>query len=127
MKHTNKLAQKIDKVKQSAYKKLISSSAIIVSLSILAILISSLIIVLNLYSIRYNEFPKQTMALFVALAVISVVITLIFAIQTFLAITNYKNKLDENVSKNKELIQNLKQKTDLNQEDIDLISDILND
>ncbi|TDV24358.1 hypothetical protein BCF59_0320 [Mycoplasmopsis mustelae] len=107
-------------------RKFLISKIFFISFSMLSIVLSALIVVLNLYSIRWNEYPEQTMVYFIAMALITSILTFIISIQSFLNISNRKNKIKENIVKTSELILELEEKTDLSQEDLDNINELLN-
>ncbi|QZE12656.1 hypothetical protein [Mycoplasma sp. Ms02] len=101
------------------------SKYIFYALSITAIIISSLTILLNLYSIRYNKFPIETMALFVAIAIITAVVTFIIALQSFLNITNFKNKIKDNLEKNQNALSQIEKAEYLTKEEVDSLTESL--
>lgn len=68
---TKQNKEKFLKVTKKAQYKLYVGSWIFFSLSILGIFISTLIIILNLYAIRWNERPYDTMYIFVHIAIVS--------------------------------------------------------
>ncbi|WP_322935527.1 hypothetical protein RRG37_00625 [Mycoplasmopsis felis] len=115
---------KIQLSKKMIYKKFIIYRLTFILLSILSIFISSSIVVLNLYSIRWNDFPKQTMAFFFAMSLIASISTFFISFQSFLNITNRKYILKENIAKNDEITSILKDKTELIQEEIDNIMEL---
>ncbi|SJZ61654.1 hypothetical protein [Mycoplasmopsis verecunda] len=86
----NQINIKSNKLKNKTHKKYILSRAFFVFLNVLAIFISASIVILNLYAIRFNEFPDKTMIFFVLIAVLSVVTTLVVSVQIFLGITDKK-------------------------------------
>ncbi|MBN3534679.1 hypothetical protein [Mycoplasma procyoni] len=106
-------------------RKVFSSRTIFITLNVLAIIISSLVVVLNLYAIRWNERPVETMDYFVDIAIMSASTTFFLSLQAFLGITNRKNKLKQNIDKIDEIIEMVKEKDNLDQDDLDSISEIL--
>lgn len=90
-----------------------------VFLSVLTLVISSIIIILNLYSIRFNEYPHQTMIYFVSIAFISVVVTLLISVQSFFNITDKITVFEENINTNLKRIDKYKENNEITREDID--------
>ncbi|MCU9939925.1 hypothetical protein NW739_04280 [Mycoplasmopsis felis] len=74
---------KIQLSKKMIYKKFIIYRLTFILLSILSIFISSSVVVLNLYSIRWNDFPKQTMAFFFAMSLIDQFLHSLFRFNPF--------------------------------------------
>lgn len=91
------------------------SRFLFISMSLISIIISASSIILNLYAIRYNVLPVQTMSLFVAIAVISSVITFLVTIQSFFNITESKNKLEQSVEKRTELKNKIEESKEVNE------------
>ncbi|TNK91483.1 hypothetical protein C4M98_06795, partial [Mycoplasmopsis pullorum] len=60
--------KKADNLAKVANKKYFKSKGIYIFLSLASIFISATTIVLNLYSIRYNTFPQETMIYFVVIS-----------------------------------------------------------
>ncbi|QNM93915.1 hypothetical protein H9M94_01420 [Mycoplasma sp. Pen4] len=117
---------KIKNASVDFFRKYIFSKAFFIFFNILAILISSSIIILNLFSIRFNPFPKETLTLFVLIAVFSVFITLLIGINTLLAIQDKKSILNNNIQRAQEIIDTISEKDDLDNEDVEAINEILN-
>ncbi|WP_025755637.1 hypothetical protein [Mycoplasmopsis cricetuli] len=92
-----------------------------VFINILAIFITASIIILNLFAIRYNPFPKETMIFFILLAIIGVVISFISSVQTFLSIKDSKDVLKNNIEVNENMIEKINKKDQITREDIDNI------
>ncbi|MGZ9762599.1 hypothetical protein ACXYRQ_03955 [Mycoplasma sp. 394] len=111
-------------MKNYVQKKYVLWRTIFILLSILSIAVSASVVVLNLYSIRWNSYPNETMATFVAISFISSISTFLISIQSFLNLSNRKNKLRDNLARSNEITLELKAKTDLSQEDIDNISEL---
>ncbi|CCP23977.1 hypothetical protein [Mycoplasmopsis cynos] len=123
---TKQNKEKFLKVTKKAQYKLYVGSWIFFSLSILGIFISTLIIILNLYAIRWNERPYDTMYIFVHIAIVSAFTTFFLSVQAFLNISKRKQELSQNISKIDEIIELISTKEQLNQEDIDNISEVIN-
>ncbi|MGZ9755967.1 hypothetical protein [Mycoplasma sp. 6243] len=115
---------KMHMMKNYVQKKYVLWRTIFILLSILSIAVSASVVVLNLYSIRWNSYPNETMAMFVAISFISSISTFLISIQSFLNLSNRKNKLRDNLARSNEITLELKAKTDLSQEDIDNISEL---
>ncbi|MEA4333499.1 hypothetical protein [Mycoplasma sp. 1232] len=115
----------IDKVKNRVYFKYITSKTLFTLLNVISIFLSASIIVLNLYSIRFNILPAKTMDLFVAIALFSVIITMLVSIQSFLAITNKTNEYKDKISRNVEFLKEFKEQTQITDDDIEVIKQII--
>ncbi|MEA4134352.1 hypothetical protein VBM90_00830 [Mycoplasma sp. 2704] len=115
----------IDKVKNRVYFKYITSKTLFTLLNVISIFLSASIIVLNLYSIRFNILPDKTMDLFVAIALFSVIITMLVSIQSFLAITNKTNEYKDKISRNVEFLKEFKEQTQITDNDIEVIKQII--
>ncbi|WP_324672451.1 hypothetical protein U5U50_02450 [Mycoplasma sp. 888] len=115
----------IDKVKNSVYFKYITSKTLFTLLNVISIFLSASIIVLNLYSIRFNILPDKTMDLFVAIALFSVITTMLVSIQSFLAITNKTNEYKDKISRNIEFLKEFKEQTQITDDDIEVIKQII--
>ncbi|MHA3838636.1 hypothetical protein [Mycoplasma sp. HF14] len=119
------LHTKIQKLKKKSFGKYIFSRGFFVFLNVLAIFIAASIVILNLYSIRFNKYPDLTMVYFVLIAVISVITTLVVSIQSFFGITDKKTRLKENISNLDDIITALEKKQDLSTEEYDKIIKLL--
>ncbi|MHA3826019.1 hypothetical protein [Mycoplasma sp. BRA285] len=119
------LHTKIQKLKKKSFRKYIFSRGFFVFLNVLAIFIAASIVILNLYSIRFNKYPDLTMVYFVLIAVISVITTLVVSIQSFFGITDKKTRLKENISNLDDIITALEKKQDLSTEEYDKIIKLL--
>ncbi|MEA4162405.1 hypothetical protein [Mycoplasma sp. 4404] len=115
----------IDKAKNRVYFKYITSKTLFTLLNVISIFLSASIIVLNLYSIRFNILPDKTMDLFVAIALFSVIITMLVSIQSFLAITNKTNEYKDKISRNVEFLKEFKEQTQITDNDIEVIKQII--
>ncbi|MEA4276201.1 hypothetical protein [Mycoplasma sp. 21DD0573] len=115
----------IDKVKNRVYFKYITSKTLFTLLNVISIFLSASIIVLNLYSIRFNILPDKTMDLFVAIALFSVIITMLVSIQSFLAITNKTNEYKDKISRNVEFLKEFKEQTQITDDDTEVIKQII--
>ncbi|OAB49013.1 hypothetical protein [Mycoplasmopsis gallinarum] len=91
-------------------------------LNILTILIAAGMIVLNLYSIRFNIFADQTMIYFVLMAILSTVITFLVTVKSFLNIQDKKTQLTQNLLKNQETLSQIQEKKSISEEDVDNIT-----
>ncbi|WLP85792.1 hypothetical protein [Mycoplasma seminis] len=116
---------KITKLKRKTFFKYNFSRFFFVILNVIAIFIAASIVILNLYAIRFNKYPEDTMLFFVLIAVLSVVTTLIVSIQSFLGITNKKAKLHDNVVNIQEVISDISTKNSLTVEDYDNIAKLI--
>ncbi|QGZ97636.1 hypothetical protein GE118_02355 [Mycoplasma sp. NEAQ87857] len=101
--------------------KYFKSKSIFIILSILSISIASLTVVLNLFSIRYNEANNTIMTLFITIAIINVIGTFCVSIQSFFNITNKKNILNENIEQNQLTIKNIQENKDITEKDLENI------
>ncbi|WP_027121419.1 hypothetical protein [Mycoplasma leonicaptivi] len=119
------IESKFSKTKKLLLKKYYLQRSIFLIMSLTSIIISAVIVILNLYSIRWNEYPQSTMIFFVIIAIISSVTTFIISIQSFINISNKKNSLKQNIESTKELIKNLENKTEISQDDLDSITEIM--
>lgn len=108
-----------EKKYKSVLKKYLVSKFFFIFLSVLTLAVSSAIIILNLYSIRFNEYPLQTMIYFVSIAFISVVVTLLISIQSFFNVTDKISVLEENINTNIKRIEKYKENNEITREDID--------
>ncbi|TNK94552.1 hypothetical protein C4M98_04235, partial [Mycoplasmopsis pullorum] len=81
--------------------------------------------VLNLYSIRYNTFPQETMIYFVVISFISVAITTLIAIQSLLSVSNKIAKMKQNLQKNIDTLEALSQTHNLTKEQVDDLMNFL--
>ncbi|UUM20289.1 hypothetical protein NPA13_02405 [Mycoplasma sp. 2045] len=115
----------IDKVKNRVYFKYITSKTLFTLLNVISIFLSASIIVLNLYSIRFNILPDKTMDLFVAIALFSIIITMLVSLQSFLAITNKTNEYKDKISRNVEFLKEFKEQTQITDNDIEVIKQII--
>lgn len=104
---------------KSVLRKYLISKYCFVFLSVLTLVISSIIIILNLYSIRFNEYPHQTMIYFVSIAFISVVVTLLISVQSFFNITDKITVFEDNINTNLKRIDKYKENNEITREDID--------
>ncbi|QDY88621.1 hypothetical protein [Mycoplasma anserisalpingitidis] len=104
---------------KSVLRKYLVTKYCFVFLSVLTLVISSIIIILNLYSIRFNEYPHQTMIYFVSIAFISVVVTLLISVQSFFNITDKITVFEENINTNLKRIDKYKENNEITREDID--------
>ncbi|WP_223211684.1 hypothetical protein [Mycoplasmopsis columbinasalis] len=86
---------------------------------------AAVIIMLNLYSIRFNTYAKSTMYLFVTIAILSSIITFLIALKTFLNLTDKISKIKGNIAKTQDIIKDLETKTEVTAEDVDLINSTL--
>ncbi|QNM93731.1 hypothetical protein H9M94_00430 [Mycoplasma sp. Pen4] len=111
------LQQKQEKIRW----KYIRSTSLFVFLNIFSMFVASLTVVLTLFSVRYNSGDNFIMSLFITIAVINVSATLFVSLQSFFNITDKKGKILNNIETNKELLEELKNKNDLTQDDLDNI------
>lgn len=118
LKKRSELLNNHEKYKSVLSKYLISKYCF-VFLSVLTLVISSIIIILNLYSIRFNEYPHQTMIYFVSIAFISVVVTLLISVQSFFNITDKITVFEDNINTNLKRIDKYKENNEITREDID--------
>ncbi|WP_036437830.1 hypothetical protein [Mycoplasmopsis gallinarum] len=91
-------------------------------LNILTILIAAGMIVLNLYSIRFNIFADQTMIYFVLMSILSTVITFLVTVKSFLNIQDKKTQLTQSLLKNQETLSQIQEKKSISEEDVDNIT-----
>lgn len=105
---------------KSKYRK---SYYTFVGLNVALIVITALTIILNLFAMRYNPYPQQTMIYFVLLAVFAVIISFISSVQTFLSIKDQKTSIGNNIYLNEQIIERIQNKEIITRDDID---DILN-
>ncbi|MFV8401181.1 hypothetical protein [Mycoplasma sp. CR] len=124
-KNNTSLHTKVHKLKRKSFAKYIFSKSFFVFLNVLAIFIAAGIVILNLYSIRFNMYPDTTMIYFVLIAVLSVVTTLVVSIQSFFGISDKKTVLKETIANLDEVINTLAKKDDISTEDYDKISKLL--
>lgn len=102
-------------------KKYFKSYYVFVALNIIAITIAAATIVLNLFGMRYNPFPEETMVLFLIISIISVAISFILSVQTFLSIKDSKNNLQNNIETNQSMIDKIQNKEKITRDEIDQI------
>ncbi|WP_369027509.1 hypothetical protein [Mycoplasmopsis synoviae] len=102
------LLREITEKQQIILKKHRVSYGVWVFLNFLSVFITSVIIILNLYAIRYNPRPDETMSFFVAIAILSATITFLVSIRTFFAISDKKEKLNYIIAENQNYIEQLK-------------------
>ncbi|WBP84114.1 hypothetical protein [Mycoplasmopsis edwardii] len=119
------LQEKIKKVQKKSLKKYLISRWTFIILSLTGIIIAALIVILNLYAIRWNEKPVETMDLFVKIALTSAFTTFFLTIQAFLNISGTKSKVKQNVDKINEIVDLVQNKETLEQEDVDNIFEVL--
>ncbi|MFV8470253.1 hypothetical protein [Mycoplasma sp. VS509_3] len=124
-KNNTNLHDKVHKLKRKSFNKYIFSRSFFVFLNVLAILIAASIVILNLYSIRFNKYPDATMVYFVLIAVLSVITTLVVSLQSFFGITDKKTTLKDTISNLDDAINNIANKDDLTAEDYDRITKLL--
>ncbi|VEU76561.1 hypothetical protein [Mycoplasmopsis columboralis] len=105
---------------KSKYRK---SYYTFVGLNVALIVITALTIILNLFAMRYNPYPQQTMIYFVLLAIFAVIISFISSVQTFLSIKDQKTSIGNNIYLNEQIIERIQNKDIITRDDID---DILN-
>ncbi|WP_051789175.1 hypothetical protein [Mycoplasma buteonis] len=117
---------KMSVAKKIIKRKYILDKSFFIFLSLLAIVISATTLIWNLWSIRFNKVPEETMDYFVAIACLTAFVTFTVSIQSFLNIQDRKNTLKENISRNQELLNEVEQGKDLTQEDIDQILNTIN-
>ncbi|VEU78404.1 Uncharacterised protein [Mycoplasmopsis columbinasalis] len=117
--------QSITKLKNTINKKYKIGRWVFSTLSILNIIMAAVIIMLNLYSIRFNTYAKSTMYLFVTIAILSSIITFLIALKTFLNLTDKISKIKGNIAKTQDIIKDLETKTEVTAEDVDLINSTL--
>ncbi|EGV00039.1 hypothetical protein [Mycoplasmopsis columbina] len=115
------VVDKINKLEKKVNFKYKRGRYFFIALSLINIFISAAIIILNLYSIRFNTYAKETMIFFVVIAIISTVITFIISVKTFLNITDKSSQISQNIDKNQEILETLKDKNELSSEDIEAI------
>ncbi|WP_406614576.1 hypothetical protein ACJA23_01350 [Mycoplasma corogypsi] len=121
-----RVLSKASKYRMIFYKKFIISRTTFIFLSVIILIISSTIMVLNLSSIRFNQHPIETLGLFIGIATINVMTTFVITIQSFLNITDAKSKVENKIENIKNSLETLKEQTDVTQEDVDLLSEIFN-
>lgn len=117
--------KKADNLAKVANKKYFKSKGIYIFLSLASIFISATTIVLNLYSIRYNTFPQETMIYFVVISFISVAITTLIAIQSLLSVSNKIAKMKQNLQKNIDTLEALSETHNLTKEQVDDLMNFL--
>ncbi|MFV8414106.1 hypothetical protein ACNQ2I_02935 [Mycoplasma sp. Z355B] len=124
-KNNTNLHNKVHKLKRKSFNKYIISRSFFVFLNVLAIFIAASIVILNLYSIRFNKYPDTTMVYFVLIAVLSVITTLVVSLQSFFGITDKKTTLKDTISNLDEVINAISAKDDLSTEEYDKIIKLL--
>ncbi|AKF41246.1 hypothetical protein MCANUFG4_00758 [Mycoplasmopsis canis UFG4] len=122
---TKSNSEKIKKIEMKTLKKYLISKWVFITLNLTGIAIAALIVILNLYAIRWNERPSETMHFFVQIALISAFTTFFLGVQAFLNISNKKAKTKQNIQKIEEIINILEKKENIEQEDLDNISEVL--
>ncbi|RIV16317.1 hypothetical protein [Mycoplasmopsis gallopavonis] len=118
---TQKLLENTNEIQKKIKYKYWKSRGVFISLSLIALIIAAVTVILNLSAIRFNEIPALTMNFFVAMAVLTVLTTLLVSLQSFFNIQERKNILNENISKNEQIAKELKEGKEMTQEDIDQI------
>ncbi|WP_245599317.1 hypothetical protein [Mycoplasmopsis iners] len=121
----NEILLKIESLSEKMNRKYKISRAFFITLNLINIFISAAIIVLNLYSIRFNTYAKETMIFFVIIAFLSTFITFIISIKTFINFSDKSGKLQQNVDKNSELLQLIQAKNTISEEDAENIMQTL--
>ncbi|VEU70394.1 hypothetical protein [Mycoplasmopsis glycophila] len=112
--------------KKKIKKKYWKSRGLFVSLSLIALFVSAATVILNLFSIRFNEIPELTMDFFVAIAILSVLMTFLISLQSFFNIQARKNTLSDNIAKNQEILNQIKSGKEISQDDINEILNTIN-
>ncbi|MEE3928533.1 hypothetical protein V2E24_03000 [Mycoplasmopsis ciconiae] len=121
----NKLSIKISDLDSISKRKYIVSRGIFVFSSLLTLLIAAATVLLNLFAIRFNAFPQETLALFISISIITFIITFLISIQSFLNIKNIKNIITSNIETNKNAIDLFKDNKTLTKEQVDQLTETL--
>ncbi|UUD35893.1 hypothetical protein NPA08_02900 [Mycoplasmopsis citelli] len=106
---------------KQATKKYRKSYYLFVFLNVSLILITAASIILNLFALRYNPFPDETMIYFILLSCTSVVIAFLTSVQTFLSIKDQKQSLSNNIDIKRAMIVKIQNNEPITREEIDNI------
>ncbi|VEU74425.1 Uncharacterised protein [Mycoplasmopsis citelli] len=106
---------------KQATKKYRKSYYLFVFLNVSLILITATSIILNLFALRYNPFPDETMIYFILLSCTSVVIAFLTSVQTFLSIKDQKQSLSNNIDIKRAMIVKIQNNEPITREEIDNI------
>ncbi|UWD34241.1 DUF4231 domain-containing protein [Mesomycoplasma molare] len=96
------LLLKVNKVRRKYTRKFFISYLVFLILNIIAIILSSLMIVFNLYSLRFNQFPdiqgtEKSILFLIDISLGSAFITLLTSISSFFSFSERKYKVDNDI------------------------------